>query len=639
MNESYDFRGWATRNDIRCSDGVTIRHNAFKDQDGKVVPLVWNHQHNDPFNILGNVKLENRDEGVYAYGTFNGTEQGKVAKELIAHGDIDALSIWANKLTKTNGNDITHGTIREVSLVLAGANPGAYVVDVLSHGYGEDGDSGYILFSGEQLELMHADEESDTKENEQTTTSEQNSDEQKEKTIQDVLDSMSEEKRNLIYYLTGKIVEDGPESIKQSDLLEKDANYISQAEEASSKSIKEIFDSMTSDEKNVAYFLIGSAIEEYNKSNKNESEEDDEDEDTEGGNAEMKHNIFDQTEETRDDDVISHDALNAILKDSRNLGSLKNSFIAHAQEYGIENLEYLFPDARNLENRPEFIKRDTGWVAKFMNATRKTPFSRFKTMFADITEDEARAKGYLKGKIKKEEVFSLLKRSTDPTTVYKKQKMDRDDVLDITDFDVIDWLVGEMRIMLDEEIARAALIGDGRLASDDDHIDPSRIRPIVSDSDLFTIKKTVDVASAATDDDISKEFIRTAIKARKDYKGSGNPTLFTTEEYLTNMLLLTDLNGRDMYESVAKLANKLRVKDIVTVEVMEGFKNESNQDLLGIIVNPVDYTFGADKGGKINMFEDFDIDYNQQKYLLETRCSGALVKPYSAIALFLNRKA
>lgn len=547
----YDFSGWATRNNLKCSDGRTIMKDAFRDNDGQTVPLVWNHQHNDPLNVLGHALLENRDQGVYAYCTFNDTEAGHQAKELVKHGDVTALSIYANKLKQQGGN-VLHGAIREVSLVLAGANPGAFIDSILSHG--EESDEEAIIYTGEPVALYHAEK-----------------------------------------------IQNGEEKSKMAN---KD------------KTIGDIFNELTEEQKNVVYTMIGMALEEK------------------GGN-DVKHNVFDN-EDYNSENVLSHADMTAILADGKRYGSLKDSFLAHAESYGIENLEYLFPEAREVNHTPEFIKRDMDWVKKVMSGTHHVPFSRIKTTFADITEDEARAKGYMKGKLKKEEVFSLLKRTTTPTTIYKKQKMDRDDVIDITDFDVVAWLKSEMRMMLDEEIARAVLIGDGRLMSSDDKINEQNIRPIVKDEELFTIQTTVNVAKGADADAKAKAFIKAAIKARKEYKGTGQPTLFTTEDMLTDMMLLTDLNGRDLYDSEAKLATKLRVKEIVIVPVMEGVKGKNDLPLMGIIVNLNDYDMGADKGGAINMFDDFDIDYNQQKYLIETRCSGALVKPYSAIALTLN---
>lgn len=564
--EKYDFSGWVTRNNIKCSDGRTICQDAFKDDDRKEVPLVWNHNHDNPENVLGKVVLENRPEGVYGYGFFNETNSAKQAKALVEHKDVNSLSICANNL-KQNGGKVLHGKIREVSLVLAGANPGAFIDTVIRHG--EEMEDEAVIYNDEEISLYHADEENKEAKPESKTNTDS-----KEETVADVFDTLSEK------------------------------------------------------QKNVVYAIIGAALEDA----------DDEEDESEGGSEEMKHNVFDVND--KNEDTLMHaEQLGTILKDAKRYGSLKESFLAHADDYGIESIDFLFPDAKSVTPTPEFIKRDTGWVSDFMGAVGRTPFARIKSVFADITEDAARAKGYFKGKMKKDEVFSLLKRTTDPTTIYKKQRMDRDDVIDITDFDVVSWIKGEMRLMLDEEIARAALIGDGRLASDDDHINTNNIRPIVSDADLYTIKTTVTVASTATEDDIAKAFIRAAIKARKDYKGSGNPVLYTTEDFLNNMLLLTDEMGRDLYDSVEKLAKKLRVSRIVTVEVMEGLQNSSGKDVVGIIVNPMDYRIGADKGGAINMFDDFDIDYNQQKYLIETRCSGALVKPYSAIALSVDKSA
>ena len=575
----YDFSGWATKNNIKCSDGRTILRDAFKHNDGQTVPLVWNHQHNESANVLGHAVLENREEGVYAYCTFNDTEAGKNAKLLVEHGDVTALSIYANQL-KQNGSNVMHGTIREVSLVLAGANPGAFIDSVIRHG--EFCEDEAVIYTGENLSLEHADGNPSDKAEENKKGDDKV--DNKEKTIQDVVDSMTEEQKNVLYALVGQALE-GKE-------------------------------------------MAQSAIEE----NENNIEED-------GGEQEMKHNVFDNQNETKEN-VLSHDAMETIIKDAKRYGSLKESFLAHQATYGIDKIDYLFPDATNVNNVPDFIKRDDSYVQKVMRGVHHVPFSRIKSMHADITADEARAKGYIKGNLKKEEVFTLLKRTTTPTTIYKKQKLDRDDVVDITDFDVVAWLKMEMRMMLDEEIARAILVGDGRLSSSDDKINEQCIRPIATDADLYTVKATVDVATAATDDEIAKAFIRTVIKSRKEYKGSGSPTLFTTEDVLTNCLLLEDKNGRVIYDTVDKLATALRVKEIVTVEVMEGAKTKVNtveKPLMALMVNLADYNVGADKGGAINMFDDFDIDYNQQKYLIETRCSGALVKPYSAVAVALNK--
>lgn len=587
--EACDFSGWATRNDLKCSDGRVIRRDAFKHDDGIKVPLVWNHQHNDPRNVLGHAWLENRPEGVYTYGFFNDSESGEIGKILVKHGDICALSIYANQLQQ-RGCDVLHGEIREVSLVHAGANPGAFIDSMLKHG--EDSDDEAIIYTGMPLYLSHSD-----------------ADKQEDKADDGEKKETSEKK-------------DDPEKKTDSD---------------EEKTVADVINSMTEEQKNVMYAMIGQAMEDQGESDL--ESEDNNDDDSKGGTNTMKHNVFDKDDRQKenvlvhsDGSEVSSEEISTIFGDIKRYGSLKDSVLAH----GIDNVDYLFPDAQTLANTPEFIQRDTGWVKKVMSGVHHTPFSRIKSIFADITEDDARAKGYFKGKLKKEEVFGLLKRTTTPTTVYKKQKMDRDDVVDITDFDVVAWLKSEMRMMLDEELARAYLIGDGRLASSDDKINEQNIRPILKDEELYTIQATVSVQSSATEDDKAREFIRTAIKARKNYKGSGQPTLYTTEDILTDCLLLTDTTGRDLYTDVAQLAKKLRVKEIVTVPVMEGVNGKNGGALMGIIVNLADYNVGADRGGAVNMFDDFDIDYNQQKYLIETRCSGALIKPYSAIALELS---
>lgn len=592
--ENYDFSGWATRNDLKCSDGRIIRKDAFKANDGQKVPLVWNHQHSDPNEVLGHALLENRDEGVYAYCKFNDTESGQTAKLLVQHGDVNALSIYANQL-KQQGPNVMHGNIRELSLVLAGANPGAFIESIIKHG--EESDEEGIIYTGENIELAHSGVGKPS-EKEETSEELKHSEESKEET------KMAEEPK----------------------------------ETGNEKTIGDIFNTLNEEQKNAVYAMIGQALE-------------DKGDDSEGGDEDMKHNVFDDDTKNQEN-VLSHDAMQEIISDAKRYGSMKESFLAHAtdieyapssQTYGINTPDYLFPEAHNLNSPPEFIKREMGWVTKVMNGVHHSPFSRIKSMFADITEDDARAKGYIKGKLKKEEVFGLLKRTTTPTTIYKKQKMDRDDVIDITDFDVIAWLKSEMRMMLDEEIARAILVGDGRSTSSDDKINEMNIRPIWKDEDLFTIKAAVEVSSTATADQKAKAFIRACVKSRKNYKGSGTPSLFTTEDVLTDCLLLEDANGRVIYDTEEKLRTALRVKEIITVPVMEGLTRtdgESNTlSLMGIIVNLADYNVGADKGGAINMFDDFDIDYNQQKYLIETRCSGALIKPYSAISLELKTTA
>ena len=574
----YDFSGWATKNNLRCSDGRTIMKDAFKHNDGQTVPLVWNHQHNDPLNILGHALLENREEGVYAYCQFNDTEAGRNAKMLVEHGDVTALSIYANKLKQKGGN-VEHGVIREVSLVLAGANPGAFIDSIIRHG--ESSDEEGVIYTGENLELYHAEENQNENEGKKEEVKEV--DNKKEKTVQEVFDTLNEEQKNVVYALIGQALED----------------------------------------------------KEVEHSNINENEEE---------NV-MKHNVF-ENDNNNNNDILTHAEMETILRDAKRIGSLREAVLQHNDgddiydTYGIkpnadgEGISMLFPEYRNMNNVPEFIKRDTGWVAQVMGAVHHTPFSRIKSMFADIREDEARALGYMKGDLKKEEVFSLLKRTTDPQTIYKKQKLHRDDVIDITSFDVVAWIKAEMRMMLEEEIARAILIGDGRLADDDNKIQQQHIRSIANEDPLFAIHKDLQVAEG---EERAKGFIKTVIRARKDYKGSGEPTLFLAEDMLVEMLLLEDKNGRLIYESEAGLARALRVKNIVTVPVMEGAKNlAKNKNILGIVVNLKDYNVGADKGGAVAMFEDFDIDYNAQKYLIETRCSGALVKPFSAIIIEEN---
>ena len=563
MVKDYDFSGWATKNNLLCSDGRTILKDAFKSDDGVTVPLVWNHQHNEPDNVLGHALLENRDDGVYAYCKLNDTEKGRTTKELIKHGDISALSIYANQL-KQQGGKVIHGSIREVSVVLAGANPGAFIDSVICHN--DESDEEAVIYSGESISLAHAEQTTETK---------------KEETMK--------------------------EETKKDE-----------------KTVKEIFDTLTEEQKNVVYAIIGSIIEE--KENSNKKEEPKKEDNIEGGKV-MKHNVFDNDVENKED-VLQHADIQTIFADAKRYGSLKDSVLQH----GITNIDYLFPEATNLNQTPEFVKRNTGWVEKVMGAVHHSPFSRIKSQFADITADDARAKGYVKGNLKKDEVFSLLKRSTTPTTVYKKQKLDRDDVVDITDFDVVSWIKGEMRMMLDEELARAFLIGDGRLSSSDDKINEQNIRPIFNDADLYTVKVEVDAGENATAEAKTKAFIKAVIKNRKEYKGTGSPTLYTTEDVVSDCLLLEDANGRFIYDTIDKLKNTLRVADIVTVPVMEGAKGAKGGDLIAILVNLADYNVGADKGGAVNMFDDFDIDYNAQKYLIETRCSGALTKPYSAIA-------
>ena len=571
----YDFCGWATKNDLRCADGRIIRKDAFKHNDGETVPLVWNHLHNEPSNILGHALLENRDEGVYAYCFFNDTEPGNEAKELVKHKDVTKLSIYANQL-KQQGGDVLHGAIREVSLVLAGANPGAYIEQVLSHGEALE-DEG-IIYTDEEFEIAHS--ATSTKEIPKNT-----------------------EKEN-------------PNMPKETTSPTKD-------EADNEETVQDVFDTLNEKQKTVVYALIGQALADAGKG-ENTTENN-------GGTDKMKHNVFDETD-LENEATLSHADMDAIFHDAQR-GSLKDAVLAH----GIDNIDYLFPDAQNATSSPILITRDMGWVAKVMTSVHHTPFSRVKSIEANLTEDDARAKGYIKGKLKKDEVFALLKRQTTPQTIYKKQKLERDDVVDITDFDVVAWLKSEMRLMLDEELARAILVGDGRLSASDDKINEANIRPIWKDDDLYTIKAPITVAANATADAKAKQFIQMVIKSRKDYKGSGDPVLYTTEDMLTDCLLMEDTTGRVIYDSQEKLATALRVKEIITAPVMENQTRTTTDSktatLLGLVVNLVDYNVGADKGGAINLFDDFDIDYNAQKYLIETRCSGALIKPYSAIAI------
>ena len=569
--EGYDFAGYATRYGVPCADGRIIDKTAFLQNNGKKVPLVYNHQHNDISNVLGHAFLECREDGVYAYGYFNDTDRGVEAKNQVIHGDLDSLSIWANRLQESGNpprKHVAHGDIKELSLVLAGANPGAFIEEIVAHS-DEEGYEAFI-YSGDSLELNHSEGET-------------------EKEDEPMADTNKEQ-------------------------------------EPESKSAKEVFDEMTEEQKQVAIAIAGQAVEEALKERGIDPEKDDDDE----GGEEMGHSCFDNTGE--DTNVLSHDDMVTIVKEAEKTGRMSDAFLAH----GIENIEYLFPDAQTINGAPDFIKRNDEWVNDVMNNVHHTPFSRIKSVFADITEDEARAKGYIKGKLKKEEVFSLLKRTTTPQTIYKKQKIDRDDYIDIVDLDVVAWIKTEMRMMLDEEIARAILVGDGRLASSDDKISEDHIRPIWTDADLYTIKAAVNITKDSTSAEIAKAFIVEAIRSRVQYKGSGTPTLYAPDTIITECLLLEDKNGRMIYDTLDKLATVLRVSKIVTVPVMENLartKETFTYKLLGIIVNLKDYNVGADKGGAVNMFDDFDIDYNAMKYLIETRCSGAMIKPYGAIAI------
>ena len=599
----YDFEGWATKNDLECADGLTIRKDAFRVDNGKKVPLVWNHQHNAVTDVLGHAILENRDEGIYAYGSFNNTTAGKEAKEAVKHGDVTALSIWANNLHRV-GNDILHGVIREVSLVLAGANPGAFIESVLAHGevIDEEEDEG-LFYTGENLFISHGE------------------------------------------------VKKEDETKKEEEKMEGSENKSEENNNNNEKTVREIINTMNDDQKKAMAVVIEQAIKDAKTGNDNEEEEE-----------EMKHNIFEG--DGSPVNYISHSDMEQILKDAKDCGSMRKAVEAHIesgvlshsvdttgmevakgkQKYGFNDPSMLFPDYKSLNNPPEWISRNMDWVSKLMAKVHHTPFSRIKSLYANITEDEARAKGYIKGKMKKEEVFSTLKRTTDPQTIYKKQKVDRDDIIDITDFNVIIWIKAEMRVMLDEEIARAILIGDGRPSDSDDKIKEDHVRPIITDKPLFNTIIKVTVPPNADEATIAKATIKAIIRGRKHFKGSGKPDFWTTEDVTTEMLLLENQIGEAIYKTEAELATKLRVNEIIPVEPMEGQTvtiTEGNvtkeYPLIGTVVNMVDYNVGADKGGEVNLFDDFDIDYNQWKYLIETRISGALIKPYSALTIVLDK--
>ena len=609
MENKFDFSGWATRNDLRCSDGRTIRKDAFKHNDGMVVPLVWNHQHNEPENVIGHALLENRPEGVYTYGTFNDTVPAEHARHLVEHGDVEALSIYANHL-KQNGGDVLHGEIREVSLVLCGANPGAFIDSVVM-AHGEESETEAVIYTDMLLSLEHSKEkeEKEEKEEEPVEESEEKEPEEKEEPEEEKKEESEE----------GSEEESGGEGEPMGEEKE--------------KTVKDVFDSFTEEQKNVVYFMIGQALEDAGVAP------------DEGESEDMKHNVFENEERT---DVLSHADVDAIFKSAQRCGSLRDAVedalgddavLVHdgtTPSYGITNIDYLFPDARTATNTPEFIKRNMDWVSAVMGKTAHTPFSRIKSVFANITADEARAKGYIKANQKTEEVFPLLKRTTSPQTIYKKQKLDRDDIIDITDFDVVSWLRGEMRIMLDEEISGAILIGDGRSAASADKISADHIRPIWTDDALYTINKNVVLSENATYAQKVDALVDGVIEAQETYEGSGNQVMFCDKWFLTRALLRRNSIGERLWKNKAELASELGVDDIIPVPV---FANKTRvvsgvtRNLVGIVVDLRDYNVGADKGGEVNMFDDFDIDYNQEKYLIETRCSGALIRPYSAIAL------
>lgn len=596
MAERFDFSGWATRNNLRCTDGRVIKRDAFKDNDCDVVPLMWQHDHSSPASVIGHALLENRAEGVYAYCALNDSENGRAALEAVKHGDLDALSIYANQLTQ-NGPDVVHGVIREVSLVMHGANPGAYIDNIIAHSDGSEsyGESGFVY-------------------------------------NEELIDTETP------YFLCH--AEDGGYFLSNDD----EDDYFEHDDDGDDdeETIKDVFDSMSEKQKMVVYFMVGEAMKQNRKNN--ESKED---------TKEMKHNVFDNSTsytgiQSSDENAVMHgEALRAetaeiFAEASKKQQSLRDTIIAHADTYGIKDIDWLFPDAKNWTKEPELISRDMEWVSAFLNSVKRSPFARIKTIFADITADEARARGYVKGKKKLEEVFRLLKRITVPTTIYKKQKFDRDDIVDVTDFDVVAYVRREMRVMLNEELARAFLLGDGRdpVTQADDKIDEACIRPIYTDDDLFSVKVDVEVAADDDEEAKAKALVKAAIKARKNYKGSGNPTFYTTEDTLADLLLVEDGIGRRLYRTKEELATALLVSNIVTVEPMTGITRTTGEGasavtrtLAGIIVNPADYVVGADKGGEINTFDDFDIDYNQMKYLMETRCSGCLVKPKSALVL------
>lgn len=640
VDKKFDFSGYATKNDLKCADGRVIMKNAFKHMDGKKVPLVWQHLHNDPDKILGHAILENRDDGTYTYCTFNDTPAGVNAKELVKHGDITALSIYANAL-KQKGTAVVHGVIREVSLVLAGANPGAFIENLeFSHGEGMDGvidETEAIIYTGLNFTddaVAHMSTDDGMRIINEALNA--MAPEQRDRFIRDQAwragDAQSEVIHNVVKAMTTSQRAEIYQSLSTGMTHEEGTmeNSLQHATHAADVTVKQAFNTLDETQKTAVYAIVASVLEEQGEVKHSDNEE------GEGDNI-MKTSVFDKATGTKEN-TLSHDAMVSILNDGKKYGTLKEAVLAHAADYGIENIELLFPEARAVRTTPDMISRDTTWVGPFLAAIKKTPFSRIKSMAADITAEVARAKGYITGKRKKEEVFPVLRRITTPTTVYKKQKLDRDDIVDITDFDVVMWKRGEMRGMLDEELARAALIGDGREADAEDHINTTNIRPVWTDDEIYAPK----VALAANVNTL--ELIDEVVRARKLYKGTGTPNFYTTEETVTDMLLVRDLNQRRMYPTVADLASALRVNQIVSVEVMEDqnriLPNTTDVvDLVGILLNPSDYTMGADKGGQVSMFDDFDIDYNQYKYLIETRCSGALTKPKSAVVLEKHQAA
>ena len=589
VNFDYDCSGWATKANVRCYDGLVIAQDAFKECSGKVVPMVYNHDHSNVDNVIGHCLLENRPGGVYCYAKFNDTDTGKTARQCVESGDLSAFSIFANGLKKV-GSTVKHGFIREVSLVLAGCNPGALIDEVVKHSADEDYEGGEaFIYNEDGLSLTHG----------------------------------MDPEGNPLEDLTHSA--DSGDAVTDDKATQEEAKMADEKNEG--KTLEQVYNSMTDEQKECCHVLVGLALEEKEGGNNDDGEEDDT----------VKQNVFDKDTNAT---VLKHsiEEINNVVKTAKSHGTMKAAFEDAGMDsdelaHSIDNIDWLFPEDHLLDTTPRIIDKPDDWVSVVMGAVHHIPFSRFKSMFADLTEEDARAKGYIKGNFKKEEVFGLLRRSTSPTTVYKKQKLDRDDVIDITSFDVVAWLKQEMRLKLNRELALAYLLGDGRLAASEDKIDENCIRPVFNDSDLFTIKVQCKTTGLTTVEDKYKALIKQILRSRKEYRGSGTPTLFTTEDALTEMLLLEDGIGHPLYADEAALARKLRVKNIVTIPEMEGRKGAKGGDLVCLIVNLADYTVGADKGGAVSMFDDFDIDFNAQKYLIETRCSGALTTPFSAMAV------
>lgn len=589
VNFDYDCSGWATKANVRCYDGLVIAQDAFKECSGKVVPMVYNHDHSNVDNVIGHCLLENRPGGVYCYAKFNDTDTGKTARQCVESGDLSAFSIFANGLKKV-GSTVKHGFIREVSLVLAGCNPGALIDEVVKHSADEDYEGGEaFIYNEDGLSLTHG----------------------------------MDPEGNPLEDLTHSA--DSGDAVTNDEATQEEAKMADEKNEG--KTLEQVYNSMTDEQKECCHALVGLALEEQEGGDNDDGEEDDT----------VKQNVFDKDTNAT---VLKHsiEEINNVVKTAKSHGTMKAAFEDAGMDsdelaHSIDNIDWLFPEDHLLDTTPSIIDKPDDWVSVVMGAVHHIPFSRFKSMFADLTEEDARAKGYFKGNFKKEEVFGLLRRSTSPTTVYKKQKLDRDDVIDITSFDVVAWLKQEMRLKLNRELALAYLLGDGRLAASEDKIDENCIRPVFNDSDLFTIKVQCKTTGLTTVEDKYKALIKQILRSRKEYRGSGTPTLFTTEDALTEMLLLEDGIGHPLYADEAALARKLRVKNIVTIPEMEGRKGAKGGDLVCLIVNLADYTVGADKGGAVSMFDDFDIDFNAQKYLIETRCSGALTTPFSAMAV------